>query len=148
MSKRITGRGIVIRDGQILLMERWRGSLHYFSIPGGGVEEGETPETAARREIYEETGLRVTVGRKYITAVSRDAEHHIFLCGYLSGEPHLPQDSPEALEHALGHNRFKPRWIPIEEVKNLRFEYWEPLRSVICEGIEKGFSGPEKAVTF
>jgi len=31
----------------------------YWNAPGGKIEEGESPETAAAREVYEETGLAV-----------------------------------------------------------------------------------------
>lgn len=31
---------------------------HFWITPGGGLDEGETPEEAAHRELFEETGLR------------------------------------------------------------------------------------------
>ncbi|GAA3682701.1 hypothetical protein GCM10022224_053950 [Nonomuraea antimicrobica] len=34
-----------------------------WSIPGGRLEPGETDEAGVRREVLEETGLRVAVGR-------------------------------------------------------------------------------------
>lgn len=33
-----------------------------YDLPGGGIEPGESAETAAAREFEEETGLRVTIG--------------------------------------------------------------------------------------
>lgn len=34
--------------------------------PGGHIEEGETPEEAARREVYEETGIKITlIGERF-----------------------------------------------------------------------------------
>ncbi|MBN1857014.1 MAG: NUDIX hydrolase [Dehalococcoidia bacterium] len=49
---------VVRRDGQLLLV-RDRGFRH-FSLPGGGVQRGETPEQAVIRELAEETSLHAT----------------------------------------------------------------------------------------
>jgi len=49
---------IVRRDGTLLVV-RDRGFRHY-SLPGGGVNRGESPEQAAIRELAEETGLEAT----------------------------------------------------------------------------------------
>ena len=58
--------GAVIRDrdGRLLLVRRGRApSMGLWSVPGGRVEAGETPAQAAAREVREETGLEVEVGR-------------------------------------------------------------------------------------
>lgn len=134
-----TGRGIVLRDGNILLMERWRDGLHYFSIPGGGVEGEETPEQTTRREILEETSIQVNVGRKLYKIVMPDAVHHIFLCEYISGEPHLGPDAPERAHQHTG-NRFKPRWVAYEELEDLSLKYWEIVRTPLLHDLARGFS--------
>ena len=81
------GRG---RRGSILLVERGKQPLKgYWSIPGGLVETGETLDQAVRREVLEETGLRVKPVEMFgiFERVMRDArgrtEYHYLLLDYV-----------------------------------------------------------------
>ena len=50
----------VIRDRRLLLKKANRGiSVGKWNAPGGKLEAGEAPEQCARREVQEETGLRI-----------------------------------------------------------------------------------------
>lgn len=135
---RNTARAITVHDGKLLLMERWRGELHYFSIPGGGIEKGETPEETVVRELMEETTIVVNVKRQVLEMRDNGFAHKIYLCEYVSGEPHLSEAAPEAAHGK--DNRFKPRWIPIQELPSLPFIYWQPLKQALIAGLADGFN--------
>lgn len=55
------GVAMIVRrgDGQLLVFER-RDAPGSWQLPQGGIDEGETPEAAAWRELTEETGLDAT----------------------------------------------------------------------------------------
>ncbi len=119
--------------------------MHYFSIPGGGIEPRETPEQTVAREITEETSLQVKVKQQVLEMRDGEFSHKIYLCEYLSGEPHLPADAPEA-SHGP-ENRFKPGWVPVDDLPDLPFIYWQPVQQPLVDGLANGFTGPVKIVS-
>lgn len=76
----------VTDDGKVVLVRQWRQPLGDFTLelPSGGVDAGEEPETAARRELFEETGYRAE-GLEHLvsvhTSTGRSTEVcHLFRC--------------------------------------------------------------------
>lgn len=63
-SHRISAGAIIEQNDKLLLVRHVREGRYDFRVaPGGGVMEGETLEKAAAREVLEETGLVVRIGR-------------------------------------------------------------------------------------
>jgi 8-oxo-dGTP pyrophosphatase MutT (NUDIX family) len=61
---RISAGAITEQEGRFLLVRHVRpGKYDFWVAPGGGVKGDESYEQAATREVWEETGLKVRVGR-------------------------------------------------------------------------------------
>ncbi len=59
MSSLVSVKGVLVRDGRVLLLKNERDE---WELPGGKLEAGEEPPACVAREIAEETGLTVTTG--------------------------------------------------------------------------------------
>ncbi len=102
----------VVRNGKILMEKLFYDGRSFYSIPGGGIEPGETPEQAAVRELKEECGLDGTVVRKLAEVYSCGRTEHAF-------EVTVPEDQKEI----TGFDPEEPADSqPIKEVLWLRLD--------------------------
>jgi 8-oxo-dGTP diphosphatase len=58
---RLAASVYAMRGREILMLERAAGMMTgFWSVPGGLVDPGETPQEAATRELFEEAGITPT----------------------------------------------------------------------------------------
>jgi len=100
--------GIVLtKDGKIVLVRRLNEPFKgYWALPGGFVEYGERVEEALKREVLEETGLKVRI-LKLVGVYSdpnRDPRGHVisicYLCEEVGGKLRPSSDAMEAAAFA------------------------------------------------
>lgn len=88
--------GLVVNDrGEILLIQRGYGeSKGKWSLPGGQRDKGEGLSETARRETYEETGIRMTIDSLYAKGTRHNWE--VWRGRYIGG--HLRVQRRECLD--------------------------------------------------
>ena len=111
---RVGCRGIVIKDDRMLVSHEV--NVDCYLIPGGGLEEGETPEACCVREIREETGYVVRPTVHFLTMNEYYEEclyiSHYFVCDIIgTAERNL---TPLEVKRGL-----TPAWIEPEKMLQL-----------------------------
>jgi len=115
MAQKIIGVGVIWnQQGQILIdRRRPTGVLGgFWEFPGGKIVAGETVEECIKREIWEELGIVIEVGKHLITIAHTYSHLHVTLivhhCSYLDGTPQ-PIECEEI------------RWVTLEEIDKFAF---------------------------
>lgn len=106
----------VVRRAEGYLVTRRPRGVHLenlWEFPGGKCESGETHERCLRREIDEELGVGVRIGRKILEVshpyADRTVELHFFDCDLLGDpNPRLGQEMRWVPPHELGLLEFPP----------------------------------------
>lgn len=103
-------RGIVIRDGQILLCNSK--NLGVYMLPGGGLEPSETLTECCKRELAEETGYDVDVG-DCILELNEYYEEYRFISYFYICK--VVGDCEKNLTENEKKDKLETFWMPLSE---------------------------------
>jgi 8-oxo-dGTP pyrophosphatase MutT (NUDIX family) len=106
---------IVNEEGLVCLVSR-KHDHSDFGLPGGKVDEGESPREAARRECKEETGITVTNLRLVFAMHRKGRMGHTFIADY-KGEINYDKDKEP---HVV-------KWDKMVEATKGSFAYWNKM---------------------
>ncbi len=84
-------RSYLMIDNKVVVIKYKKHDNGYYDIPGGKIEDGESPEQTSIREFKEETGIIITkqhyIGHNTIEYPDRIFELDIYIVDDYSGEP-------------------------------------------------------------
>ena len=99
MAERRRTAAVIVRDGRVLMVrERSLGpsgrhdGLEYWTLPGGGIVDGESAEEAVRREVQEEVGLIPLTTRYLIDVPYPSGPTACFAVTVADGTPRVGKD--------------------------------------------------------
>ena len=109
--------GIINHQGHYYIQQRladdiWGG---LWEFPGGRLKDGESPQTAAEREVFEETELHADAFEPYKTVVHHYTRYRVTLHGFL-----CRLKAPFVTIPTL-HAATQYRWVTLEELTSFPF---------------------------
>lgn len=107
---------LLIERGNEPFKKRW-------ALPGGFINMDETLEEACKRELLEETGLKVDAMTQFkaFDAINRDPRHRTISVVFSVG-------LKEKVQVAGGDDASRADWFPITELPDLAFDHESVLR--------------------
>ena len=139
---RIRAGIVLIQDGKVALIERHRAGLDYFVFPGGGMDEGESPEEAAVREAMEELGVEVVIKQKVAEIQLGPKSRQIYFLteqtggefGSGAGEEYTDAD-PDSPEEGI----YVPIWMPIDQLLLYQNIYPVDVARLVVKSVKEGW---------
>jgi len=116
----------MIRDeqGRYFATQRGYGEMKDgWEFPGGKMEEGETPEEALKREIWEELKTSIGVDKFFMTVEHDYPNFHLTMHCYFC---HIEKGHPVLLEHEAAH------WLSYDELNDVE---WLPADKTVVNGL-------------
>lgn len=95
-----------------------------WNLPGGGVDHGESPHDAVRRELYEETGLRarsvdlVDIHSLHVVEPGRDDQYEDYHGVHVLYRVTVDVEAPLRVVD-VGGTTDLVAWVPLDEVRDL-----------------------------
>jgi ADP-ribose pyrophosphatase YjhB (NUDIX family) len=128
---RVAAYGLLLRENKILLCrlsKRVANIAGRWTLPGGGIEFGEDPIDALKREVYEETGLEVRAkslaGVNSFASTHGDRKFHsiriIYHTELVGGDLRSEEDGSTDL--CAWHTHLEARQLPMVNLGELGLE--------------------------
>ncbi|MBK3493641.1 NUDIX domain-containing protein [Viridibacillus sp. YIM B01967] len=111
------GSVVLVENNKVGLIKRNRNGSVYYVFPGGGIEEGENPETGAKREAFEELGVKVNVN-ECIAKVKFNGIQYFFLAEIIEGSFGTGQGE-EYTDENRNRGTYQPMWVDIENLLSI-----------------------------
>ena len=118
---------------EILLIQRLNDPFKdYWALPGGFVDENEELETAAKRELFEETDIQLFQVKqlKAYGNPKRDPRHHTISVAFIGEIDSLAEAKAKDDAKAV-------KWFSVDELPALAFDHAEIIRDAIEKHIIK-----------
>ena len=123
MKKNRASAIIPYEDG-LIVIRRIKGDNEnreeYYTIPGGGQEEGESIEEATLREIREELGIEVELTDKCYELESQGRKQYFFVAEYKSGKIGSGKGEEMTSINYEKYGAYIPEIISVNKIKNIR----------------------------
>lgn len=133
-------RAVIIDKEQILTIERVLSDRTFWVTPGGGAEkEDSNPVQALQRECLEEINAKIEVG-KFIWRRNFKGYIELFYLAKIISDRVGKGNGPEYTQPDKYSGTHEPKWIKIEQLKNILF-YPEKLKEMILHAYEESKNG-------
>lgn len=124
--------------GEVLMVKQRHEQRELWVLPGGGVEENETTLEAAKREVFEETGIKTEVKRLvwYREEVGERGQRFVnfFLTHPVNEEPILGTDPEFDEKNQILRD---VRFVKVSEINKLQNIYPDFLKNELPEIFKK-----------
>ncbi|MBE1553038.1 NUDIX domain-containing protein [Sporosarcina limicola] len=111
------GSSVIIENNKVALIKRVRVGQEYYVFPGGGIENGESPEQAAIRETFEELGVHIDI--KDDLGIVHHNGIQYFFTAEITGGIFGAGGGDEFTDKFRNRGTYEPMWIELERLLSL-----------------------------
>jgi len=127
-------KAFIVRDGRFLGLELEIGRKRLWDLPGGKVEDGEEPMHTLLREVKEEVGLDVSVGKALgVYWFHRKTDGNLVVCTVFACE--ADPAAKVILPHKSNEGIASSKWVSKEEFFGKEFEAPESLKKLVADNL-------------
>lgn len=125
------GSTIILERGKVALIKRIKPFTTYYVFPGGGIEDGETPEEAAIRETYEELGVHVRIQRLFKVLPYSGIQYY-YLADIIGGT-FGAGSGDEFKGPSLEKGSYEPIWIDLKDLSSFDVRPKEIMEAILAD---------------